>query len=215
MKFYFQFSALQLSVAAAALTALLPAPALHAGSALRTGAVAPQSEAAQVEADQAEESIEYANADFGFCAQLPAGWKDFSVTMSHWSSEPPGQAHSITGPMVRVRHPRWTSRDPHEDIPILVFTRAQWRLVQTGRIEVSSAATGPSELAHNAHYVFALPPRYNADMAEGYEEVEGLVSHGFLHTPCGTGKRGLARDLEHAAPPGSLPVAGSTLAGRQ
>ena len=197
MKSYFQFSAV------VAIFSALLTPMAHAQM---------QSFAHVAETDA---SVEYANADFGFCAQFPAGWRDFSITTGHWSSEPPGQAHSITGPIVRIRHPQWTSRDPREDVPILVFTRAQWRSVQGGRLAVSTAPYGPRELAHNKHYVFALPPRYNADMAEGYEEVEDMVSQGFLHSRCDANARGQQRNLERAASPGSVSLAGSSLAGRQ
>jgi hypothetical protein len=87
--------------------------------------------------------------------------------------------------MLIIRNPRWTDDNPYQDIPILVFTSAQWRDVDSGEFSVSAAPYGPGELGRNSKYVFALPPRFagfNDDL--GTEEVLQLLSQNPFHAPC-------------------------------
>ena len=71
----------------------------------------------------------------------------------------------------------WISKDPHQDIPILVFTLDQWNLIQKEKIHIGAAPIGPSELGRNKIYVFALPARYNFGFLNGYEEVECILKN--------------------------------------
>ncbi len=71
--------------------------------------------------------------------------------------------------------------------PYPLFTHADWKLVNEGKISVSAAPFPPSELGRNARYVFALPPRFDYDFSTGYQEVESLIRQKSLHAPCGTG----------------------------
>lgn len=130
-------------------------------------------------------SIEYRNAQFGFCFSLPASWKGYSILIDQWKGSTPGSQDLTHGPRLRIRHPEWTEKDPYEDIPILVFTHAEWMQVAEEKLVVSAAPIGPSELGSNARYVFALPPRYNFDYATGWQEVQSLIQHQSFHAPCG------------------------------
>jgi hypothetical protein len=47
-------------------------------------------------------------------------------------------------------------------------------LSKEGNLSTSAAPFGPQEVARNAKYVFALPPRYNYAMETGVEEVAQL-----------------------------------------
>jgi hypothetical protein len=85
------------------------------------------------------------------------------------------------GPILTIRHPLWTKDNPREDIPIMVFTLAQWDLVQKEQLIVSAAPFPPTELGRNNRYVFALPPRYDDDELTGYEEVESIMRSSPLH----------------------------------
>jgi photosystem II stability/assembly factor-like uncharacterized protein len=138
--------------------------------------------------------ITYRNTEYGFCFSLPASWEGFSIITGQWSGESPGSTESTSGPMLRIRHREWTEDDPREDIPIMVFTRAQWRLVEKDEITVSAAPFGPGELGRNSKYVFAIPPRYTSDNATGWREVVELVNHNSLRAPCG------AHSVRHEAP---------------
>lgn len=85
----------------------------------------------------------YRNIEYGFCLALPANWAGFKVLTDRWSGAAVG---GESGPKLVIRNPRWTDEDPYEDIPILVFTPAQWRAVDSGEFNVSAAPFGPSEL---------------------------------------------------------------------
>jgi hypothetical protein len=63
-------------------------------------------------------------------------------------------------------------------MPIMIFTIAQWN---DGPI-VSAAPIEPAELGRNEKYVFAVPPRWDYDFSEGYEEAEKLLTPSYLHT---------------------------------
>jgi len=80
-----------------------------------------------------------------------------------------------SGPKISIRHPLWTTDSPRQDIPIMIFTFAQWDLIQQEKLAVSAAPIGPSELGRNANYVFALPARYNFAYPLGFEEVEKIL----------------------------------------
>jgi len=84
----------------------------------------------------------------------------------------------LHGPMLQIRHPKWTKENPREDMPIMIFTIAQWN---EGPV-VSAAPFDPAELARNGTYVFAVPPRWDYDFSEGYEEAERLLTSDSVYT---------------------------------
>jgi hypothetical protein len=139
---------------------------------------------ARPQTQAAAPSIEYVNPQYDFCFSLPATWKGYSILNSEWEGGAPGGQSSEKGPLIRIRSPKWTEDDPHEDIPIMVFTPAQWRLVKKDELTVSAAPVGPMELGHNSRYVFALPSRYNFDSKTGREEVAEIMKNKSLHAPC-------------------------------
>jgi len=83
---------------------------------------------------------------------------------------------AATGPLLSIRHPKWTSQNPRQDIPIMVFTLAQWNSLQQDKFHIGAAPINPSELGRNNKYVFALPARYNFAYPTGYEEVEQILN---------------------------------------
>jgi hypothetical protein len=131
--------------------------------------------------------IEYRNAQYGFCFSLPQGWHGYSIVVGQWEGHTNGSQGDIVvqrGPIISIRHPQWTRGNPRQDIPIMVFTRAQWRSIQRDEFHVSAAPIGPSELGRNPRYVFALPPRFDFAFPTGYEEVEQIVSSKPLRGGC-------------------------------
>jgi hypothetical protein len=138
---------------------------------------------ATAQANATAPSIEYRNAQYGFCFSLPSSWKGYSIVTEHWDGSPPDSQSFTKGPLLLIRHPNWTEQNPHEDIPIMIFTHEQWRLVEQEKLIVSPASFGPGELGRNARYVFALPPRYLYDFAIGWQEVAKLTGSSF-HAPC-------------------------------
>jgi hypothetical protein len=122
--------------------------------------------------------IVYANTQYGFNFTLPASWKGYTIVTSNWQGdmvEEPSQ--KLTGPEISIRNPLWTSANPRQDIPIMIFTPAQWGLIQQERLSLGAAPVGPSELGHNANYYFALPARYNFAFPTGYEEVDQIIAN--------------------------------------
>jgi hypothetical protein len=57
----------------------------------------------------------------------------------------------------------------------MIFTLAQWNLLQQDKFHIGAAPIGPRELGRNSSYVFALPARYNFAFPDGYKEVEAIL----------------------------------------
>ncbi len=126
--------------------------------------------------------VEYKNTQYGFVFALPNTWKDYSIIEDKWSGnvlEASGTfkaGQSLEGPKILIRHPAWTTENPRQDIPVMVFTPNQWNLVQQERLALGAAPIGPRELGRNNNYVFALPARYNFAFITGFEEVDAILN---------------------------------------
>jgi hypothetical protein len=121
----------------------------------------------------------YINTKYGFKFNLPISWKGFTIITDQWkgiSLENP-QKPEETGPIIYIRHPLWTSQNPRQDIPIMIFTLAQWKSLQQEKFAVGAAPMPPSELGGNSKYIFALPARYNYAFPTGFEEVEKILNN--------------------------------------
>ncbi|MFL0267469.1 M56 family metallopeptidase [Candidatus Clostridium radicumherbarum] len=129
-------------------------------------------------ASQGIGTVSYSDKIYGFSFSLPAEWKGFSIVNSMWEgSSLTGDTSKITqtGPMISLRNPKWTSKAPMQDIPIMIFTINQWNSLQKDEFHIGAAPVNPSELGRNNKYVFALPARYNFAFLPGYEEVETIL----------------------------------------
>jgi len=126
----------------------------------------------------------YRNAKYGFCLALPSDWAGFKVLGVRWSGN---RKDGESGPKLVIRNPRWTKEKPYQDIPILVFSPAQWRAIENGEFNVSAAPIGPSELGRDGKHVFALPPRFAGfDDAAGTDEVVQILKQKSFQAPCST-----------------------------
>jgi hypothetical protein len=133
---------------------------------------------------RAAKSLVYKNEQYGFVFSLPESWKGYAILTRHWDWTPSGHPSGVKdehGPILIIRHPHWTKAEPREDIPIMVFTRSQWRRVENGELIVSAAPFSPGELGRNAKWVFALPPRFDYDLLTGVEEVDQIIENKPLH----------------------------------
>lgn len=131
-------------------------------------------------ATPAAQGVVLHNTQYGFDFALPESWRGYTILNSQWeglavSGSQAGQA-TEAGPEITIRHPLWTAGDPRQDIPILVFTLAQWDALGQEAFHIGAAPIGPSELNRNSRYVFALPARYNFAYLSGYEEVETILA---------------------------------------
>ncbi len=128
-------------------------------------------------------SIEYRNDQYGFRFFLPASWKGYSIMTDKWEGYTPDPYVIVEqGPLISIRHPQWTSQNPRQDIPIMVFSVSQWNSLQQDKFHIGAAPINPSELGRNSRYVFALPARYNYAFPTGYEEVEKILQEKPLQT---------------------------------
>jgi len=121
----------------------------------------------------------YKNTRYGFDFALPESWKGYTIVAAEWKGLGITDSQSgniaATGPQISIRHPLWTSQDPRQDIPIMIFTLDQWASLLKDEFRVGAAPIPPSELGRNAKYVFALPARYNFAFPTGFEEVEDIL----------------------------------------
>jgi len=103
----------------------------------------------------------YNNNEYGFTLTMPESWKDYSIVKEVWNGEllvAPNTKYQ--GPKIIIRNPNWTEAKHYQDIPVMVFTPAEWKLIVEENLGVSAAPIGPSKLGENDKYVFALPPRW-------------------------------------------------------
>ena len=133
----------------------------------------------------AGQSITYTNSQYGFTFTLPASWQGYSIATTTWTGwvicPSSGHCATETGMQILIRNPQWTSKNNWQPIPIMVFTLDQWNAISQGKLSVSAAPVNPSELGHNANYVFALPARYDFAETEGWQEVEAIMASNPLH----------------------------------
>lgn len=131
-----------------------------------------------------ETNIEYKNTQYSFIVSLPLSWKNYSIVTDNWEGNLLSTTtnKTVKGPKIIVRSPLWTVENPRQDIPVMIFTLAEWDLIQQEKMSVSAAPIKPSELGRNAKYVFALPARYNFAFPTGFEEVEKIIESKPLHT---------------------------------
>jgi hypothetical protein len=145
----------------------------------------------------AQTTIVYRNNVYGFCFVLPESWKGYTILTDEWAAESPDSSQKVGGPIITIRHPKWTTANPYQDIPVWVFTPEVWKLVDSGEISVSAAPIGPSELGSNRKYVFALPPRWiGFTDTLGQDELNAWMQQNRLQAPCGN---------KSAKPTGNIP----------
>lgn len=113
--------------------------------------------------------LRYHNAQYGLAFFLPAGWRGYSVLSQQWDGETYSPATDKTivvahGTIITLRHPQWTASSRYQDIPILVFSRAQWDALHQGKLWPSRFAGGTmDEMWHDRMYVFGMSSRYASD----------------------------------------------------
>jgi len=140
--------------------------------------------AAPAISEQGATSTEYRNTQYGFSITLPKSWKGYSIVTTEWNGFAVGAEGNVPfaqGPLISIRHPLWTKEVPRQDIPVMVFTLAEWNSLAKEEFHIGAAPIGPSELGRNAEYVFALPARYNFAFPIGFEEVDQIIQGKPLH----------------------------------
>lgn len=130
-------------------------------------------------------AVAYQNSKYGFNFTLPDSWRSYTIVNDQWKGtavDGPQAGNLVaSGPLISIRHPLWTTENPRQDIPIMIFTLSQWKAIQQEEISLGAAPIGPSELARNSKYIFALPARYNFAFLPGFEEVADILDGQPLH----------------------------------
>jgi hypothetical protein len=141
--------------------------------------------------------IVYHNTQYDFCFRLPASWKGYSIVTGRWSGailgtgDPPKM---MSGPSITIRNPAWTEDDRWQDIPIMVFTRAQWRVKEKNGVILSAAGVDVGAIGHNSAYVFTQPPRWiGYATITGFREVQNLMTAHPFQAPCSRSQAGPAK----------------------
>jgi len=105
-------------------------------------------------------TVQYNDLNLKFTLTLLANWQGYTLDKGTWDGTGMGQDNSganYSGTQIVIRNPKGSRWQP---IPIMVFTPAQWQLVEQEKINLSAAPVGPSKIGQNAKYVFALPARW-------------------------------------------------------
>lgn len=119
----------------------------------------------------------YSNKEYGFAFTLPSTWNGYTIVKNTWEGNVlNAKTKKETGPKLLIRNPKWTETLHYEDLPVLVFTLAQWDSYVKENFAVSAAPIKATEMGRNNKYVFALPPRWNFDYSEGYKEAEDIIN---------------------------------------
>jgi hypothetical protein len=150
--------------------------AARSNSAPLSQQVRQQSDRADAGKAQPAKSIVYKNKKYRFRFSLPRSWKGYALIVEQWHG-----SSDQKGPEILIRHLLWTAANPRQDIQVMVFTLAQWELIDQGEPVVSAAPVGPGELGRNAKYVLAVPPRYSAAGLLGCDDVIEIMQQNSLH----------------------------------
>jgi hypothetical protein len=119
----------------------------------------------------------YTNTEYGFEVKLPDSWKGYTVEKQQWTGwAVSGNDIKYFGVKIIIKNPNTTQEQVWQDIPILLFSKDQWKLVTDEELAVSAAPIGPEKIGENSSYVFATPPRwYGFTDAQGWQEAVEIV----------------------------------------
>jgi hypothetical protein len=124
----------------------------------------------------------YRNPKYAITFTLPQQWQGFTVVHEKWeallqSSDFEKTLRTEHGLIITLRNPRWTKKHPTQDIPILIFTRQQWKWEHAGRL-FPYAGGILYELGHNQKYVLAIYSRFNFNEAnKGWQEAGTIAGN--------------------------------------
>jgi len=119
----------------------------------------------------------YQNEEFGFEVILLDSWAKYSVLTESWDGiSLDNNSTKYEGPKITIRNPNWSDNEIWQDIPILVFTKDEWQLIEQRNLNISAAPVGPKKLGENKEYIFALPPRWAGfSDALGQNEAQEII----------------------------------------
>lgn len=121
-----------------------------------------------------DDSIEYKNNQYGFAVNLPKEWDGFQVIEEVQNSE--SVLHELFRELdekysiLRIRHPKWTTDIPYQDIVFVIFRTEEWNknanLVTNGNLDKL-----PEVVLSNREFLLAVDPGYYNMEMKGYPNV--------------------------------------------
>ncbi|MCK5510296.1 hypothetical protein KAI65_01975 [Candidatus Parcubacteria bacterium] len=103
----------------------------------------------------------YRNEEFGFEIDLSEPWKGYKIFKELWNGTTLDvSAVKYDGSKVVIRNSKWSEDEIWQDIPILVFTKDEWQLIEDNNLNISATPIAPRKIGENNNYVFALLPRW-------------------------------------------------------
>lgn len=113
------------------------------------------------ENDEVADWKTYRNEKYGFEINLLESWRGYKILEESWRGTTlDGNSTRHEGPKIIIRNPKWSESEIWQDIPILVFTKFEWQLIEDKNLNIFAAPIAPSKLGENNKYVFSLPPRW-------------------------------------------------------
>jgi hypothetical protein len=131
--------------------------------------------------ESSTDALVYKNTKYGFTFSLPDGWKGYTIVTDEWEASDAQKGMVERGPIVNIRHPNWTKENPRQDIPVMIFTLAQWESVEHGDFFVSGVPINPGELGRNRKFAFAVSRRVEESEVAGAKEANEILQHHPLH----------------------------------
>jgi hypothetical protein len=132
-------------------------------------------------AESSKDALLYRNDKYGFTFSLPDEWKGYTIVTEQWEASDAQKGMVEHGPIIKIRPPDWTREKPRQDIPIMIFTLAQWESVEHGDFFIGGMPIAPGELGRNRKYAFAVSRRVEESEAAGAKEVNEILQRHPLH----------------------------------
>ena len=132
-------------------------------------------------AESSKDALLYRNDKYGFTFSLPNEWKGYAIVTEQWEASDAQKGMVEHGPIIKIRPPDWTKEKPRQDIPIMIFTLAQWESVEHGDFFIGGTPIAPGELGRNRKYAFAVSRRVEESEAAGAKEVNEILQRHPLH----------------------------------
>jgi len=126
-------------------------------------------------AESSTDALVYRNMKYGFTFSLPNEWKGYTIVTAQWEASDAQKGMVEHGPIINIRPPDWTKEKPRQDIPIMIFTLAQWESVEHGDFFISGTPIAPGELGRNRKYAFAVSRRVEESDTAGAKEVNEIL----------------------------------------
>ena len=130
-----------------------------------------------IKKDETADWKTYQNEKYGFKINLLEPWRGYEIFEEFWKGVTLDYGSTkYEGPKIVIRNPKWSESEIWQDIPILVFTKFEWQLIEDKNLNIFAAPIVPSKLGENDKYVFSLPPRWvGFTDALGQDEAQKII----------------------------------------